>query len=161
MRCLRDRDIRVAGEKVCRDDATNQDSRNERQIPRTLLPPVVPKEGQPGGRDDGAHVSEVARNAEQPVAHQQQYRREEADEWSGHLPGPWMREQGDEIVEHSIISACHELDEREASAPDHIGSAAITARSVQLSRAEAPRAAASLQTGGRRMRSNRQPRYGY
>src|SRR5437868_395234 len=91
-RAGRDRDVRRRRE-LPRGDRADENPGQKREVPSTELLPVVAEELDAAGSERGAQVTEVGRDPERLVSDEQQGRHDEADEWSGDVPGQRVREQ--------------------------------------------------------------------
>ena len=82
-------------------EAADEDTREENEVPEAGIFPVVAKELRLARQECRAHVAEIARDAKDFVADQQQRRNKEADDWAGDEPGPCSGQP----VAHRLIQA--------------------------------------------------------
>ena len=94
----------AAVEKARGKHTAKQHAEHEGEVPPARGAPIVPEIPDTTRHDDRAHVAQVARDAEHPVAHQQQARHEQADERTGHVPWPWLRKRTDQRCQHASIT---------------------------------------------------------
>ena len=93
--CLGDRDGIWISEPGDCHESTDSDSKDERQVPRSLPLPIVLEERNIPGIDRRADVAEILGNAEHFPTGKQEKGHHEADERACDVPRPWLREKID------------------------------------------------------------------
>ena len=76
------------------EEASDQHSGQEHKIPQPGLAPVIAEEFQLAWSKGRAEMTQVAGDAEDLVADEQQRGNEESNEWTCHIPGPFPKEPG-------------------------------------------------------------------